>query len=68
MDVLPVREEMADENASNADTIECPVCDTKVSLDTTRCPNCGAALAMADMNDLTSMADELKNDDRSGRA
>lgn len=72
MDVLPSHGQEAevplDEKVSEAEMIECPVCDVKVGLDSTKCPNCGAALAMAGIGEFADMVDELKNDDRSGQA
>jgi signal transduction histidine kinase len=67
-DILPVEQEETAEAPSQgvtaAETIECPVCDAPLSLDSTSCPKCGANLAMSGMDELTDVADEIRKEDR----
>jgi hypothetical protein len=66
-DILPVDKEDAeqpDQDVPAGETIECPVCDTPLPLDSTSCPKCGADLAMAGMDELATVADDIKKDDR----
>ncbi len=62
-DIIPIKEENEPEvPGPPAETIECPVCDATVGLDSTKCPNCGASLTLAGTSELADLADEIRKD------
>ncbi len=69
MDVLPAHgqdtEGSAEEKALDAETIDCPVCGVHVGLASTKCPNCGATMALGELVDMTN---ENQEDGGPGRA
>lgn len=40
--------------------VECPVCDHKIAVDAARCPNCKAVFSLSGVDELETVARELK--------